>query len=65
MHSRGFVEAGDEQGRPLDEAALSRVLWEARDRAANELIEVLCDRQEAHAVRPNQTDRAAVVIKRR
>jgi phosphoserine phosphatase RsbU/P len=65
MYTRGFVEAGDEQGRPLDEAALSRVLWQARDRTANELIEVLCDRQEAHAVRPGDMDRTAIVIKRR
>lgn len=65
MYTRGFVEAGDEQGRPLDEAALSRVLWQARERTGNELIEVLCDRQEAHAVRPNELDRSAAVIKRR
>jgi serine phosphatase RsbU (regulator of sigma subunit) len=65
MYTRGFVEAGDEQGRPLDEAALSRVLWQARERTANELIEILCDRQEAHALRPGELDRSAVVIKRR
>jgi serine phosphatase RsbU (regulator of sigma subunit) len=65
MYTRGFVEAGDEQGRPLDEAALSRILWQSRERTANELIEILCDRQEAHAVRPGELDRSAVVIKRR
>ncbi len=65
MCTRGVVETGDEQGRPLDEAALSRTLWQARARTANELIEVLCDRQEAHAVSPNQMDRSVVVIKQR
>ena len=65
LYTRGFVEAGNEQGRPLDEASMARVLVQARSRTANELIEVLCDRQEAHAVRPNQMDRSVVVIKRR
>jgi serine phosphatase RsbU (regulator of sigma subunit) len=64
LYNRGFVEAADEQGRPLNEAAVARALYEARDRSAGELIEVLCDRQEAHAVRPNQLDRSVVVLKR-
>jgi serine phosphatase RsbU (regulator of sigma subunit) len=64
LYNRGFVEGGDEQGRPLNESAVARVLFEARDRSAGELIEILCDRQEAHALRPNQLDRSVVVVKR-
>jgi hypothetical protein len=58
------VEAGDEQGRPLSETALAQSLIIARDRFPNELIDMLCDRQEAHALAPNQLDRAVVVIQR-
>jgi serine phosphatase RsbU (regulator of sigma subunit) len=64
LYNRGFVEAGDEQGRPLSETALAQSLIIARDRFPNELIDMLCDRQEAHALAPNQLDRAVVVIQR-
>lgn len=65
LYTRGFIEPTNEQGLPLDETSLARVLWEARTRTANELIDVLCDRQEAHALCPNRMDRSVVVIKRR
>jgi serine phosphatase RsbU (regulator of sigma subunit) len=64
LYSRGFIEAGDEQGRPLSETALAQSLIQARDRCPNELIDLLCDRQEAHALAPNQLDRSVVVIQR-
>jgi hypothetical protein len=64
VYNRGFVEAGDEQGRPLSETALAQSMIQARDRHPNELIDLLCDRQEAHALAPNQLDRAVVVIQR-
>ena len=64
LYNRGFIEAGDEQGRPLSETALAQSLILARDRSPNELIDLLCDRQEAHALVPSQLDRAVVVIQR-
>jgi serine phosphatase RsbU (regulator of sigma subunit) len=64
IYNRGFVEVSDEQGRPLNETALAHALHQARDRSPNELIDVLCDRQEAHALKPNRLDRSVVVIKR-
>jgi sigma-B regulation protein RsbU (phosphoserine phosphatase) len=64
LYNRGFIEAGDEQGRPLSETSLAQSLITARDRCPNELIDMLCDRQEAHALAPNQLDRAVVVIRR-
>jgi serine phosphatase RsbU (regulator of sigma subunit) len=64
LYTRGFVEAGDEHGHPLSEQLLAKALWETRDRSASQLIDVLCDRQEAHSLRPNQLDRSVVVVKR-
>jgi hypothetical protein len=64
LYNRGFVESGNEQGLPLNETAVAMALFQARDRSANNLIEVLCDRQEAHALVPNRMDRSVVVVKR-
>jgi serine phosphatase RsbU (regulator of sigma subunit) len=64
LFSRGFVETADEHGRPLDEAALAQSLLAARTRSAAEILETLCDRQEAHALTPNRFDRSVVVVKR-
>jgi sigma-B regulation protein RsbU (phosphoserine phosphatase) len=64
IYNRGFVEAGDEQGRPLSETSLAQSMIQARDRHPNELIDLLCDRHEAHALAPNQLDRAVVIIQR-
>jgi sigma-B regulation protein RsbU (phosphoserine phosphatase) len=64
LYSRGFIEVSDEQGLPLNEQLLAEALAKARDRTAGELIDILCDRQEAHALVPNQMDRSVVVIKR-
>jgi serine phosphatase RsbU (regulator of sigma subunit) len=64
LYTRGFIEAGDEQGRPLNEQSLAEALAKAKDRSAADLIDILCDRQEAHALRPNQLDRSALAIKR-
>jgi serine phosphatase RsbU (regulator of sigma subunit) len=63
-YNRGFVEAGDQHGHPLSEQLLAKALFESRDRSASQLIDVLCDRQEAHSLKPNQMDRSVVVVKR-
>jgi serine phosphatase RsbU (regulator of sigma subunit) len=64
LYSRGFIEVSDEHGRPLNEQLLAEALGKARDRTAEQLIEILADRQEAHALVPNQMDRSVVVVKR-
>jgi sigma-B regulation protein RsbU (phosphoserine phosphatase) len=64
LYARGFVEAGDQHGHPLSEQLLAKALWETRDRSASQLIDVLCDRQEAHSLKPNQLDRSVVIVKR-
>ncbi|MEX2138413.1 MAG: SpoIIE family protein phosphatase [Pirellulales bacterium] len=64
LYSRGFIEVSDEQGLPLNEQLLAEALCNARGRTASELIDILCDRQEAHALVPNQIDRSVVVVKR-
>ena len=64
LYNRGFIESGDEQGRPLNEETLAQSLHRAGTASARQLIDVLCDRQEAHALAPNAKDRSAIAIRR-
>jgi hypothetical protein len=64
LYNRGFIESGDEQGRPLNEESLAQSLHRAGTATARQLIDVLCDRQEAHALAPGAMDRCAIAIRR-
>jgi phosphoserine phosphatase RsbU/P len=64
LYNRGFIESGDEQGRPLNEEALAQTLHRAGTATARQLIDVLCDRQEAHALAPGAMDRCAIALRR-
>jgi serine phosphatase RsbU (regulator of sigma subunit) len=62
--NRGIMDALDERGRPMEEAALARSLSTELSRPPERLIDVVCDRLAAHAIRPDALDRSILVIKR-
>ena len=65
IFTNGFRDAVDQKGRPLGERGLGEPLAAAQAKmSADEIVALARDRLEAHAVRPEQSDRTVMVIKR-
>ncbi|MCC7087381.1 MAG: SpoIIE family protein phosphatase [Pirellulales bacterium] len=62
--NRGIMDAVDERGRPMEEAALARSLMADLSGPPDRLIDIVCDRVAAHAVQPDQWDRSILIVKR-
>jgi phosphoserine phosphatase RsbU/P len=62
--NRGIMDATNERGRGMDEAALARSVLAEISQPPERLIDIVCDRLAAHAVHPEQCDRSILVIKR-
>jgi sigma-B regulation protein RsbU (phosphoserine phosphatase) len=65
MFTNGFRDAVDEKGRPLGEEGLGDSLaGNCAGMSAEEIVDFARDRLEAHAIRPERSDRTVMVIKR-
>lgn len=65
IFTNGFHDAADQAGRPLGERGLGGPLAAAAAKmSADELVALARDRLESHALRPEQSDRTVMVIKR-
>jgi serine phosphatase RsbU (regulator of sigma subunit) len=62
--NRGIMDAVDERGRPMEEAALARSLMNELAQPPERLVDAVCDRLAAHAVQPDQWDRSILIVKR-
>lgn len=59
----GFRDALDEKGKPLGEGGIAKSLEGRLDLSTKELVVLIRDRLEAHALRPKRDDRTVLVIK--
>ncbi len=65
IFTNGFRDAADQKGRPLGEQGLGGPLAAvAAEMSAEEIVALARDRLESHALRPEQSDRTVMVIKR-
>lgn len=59
----GFRDALDEHGKPLGEGGIAESLMGRLDLPAKDLVALIRDQQEAHALQPDRDDRTVLVIK--